>query len=152
MIVRKQAGASSRQSRSGTVNGNLNPAGARCSVNDPTWAKAVLTDRFDESITDRGVDDQPDEDRARVELRLLLRRALDSGSLSDADRDLLLDLAHTATMLSAPLRGGRAGLTTPSVAQLVSERHTLAARTIRRHAADALDRLVEVARYRGLTL
>jgi len=119
---------------------------------DPTWAKAVLTDRFDESIPDRGVDDQSDEDRARVELHLLLRRALDSGSLSDADRDLLLDLAHAANMLSAPLRRGRAGLTTPSVAQLVSESHTLAARTIRRHAADALDGLVEVARHRGLTL
>ena len=119
---------------------------------DPTWAKAVLTDRFDESIPDRGVDDQSDEDRARVELHLLLRRALDSGSLSDADRDLLLDLAHAATMLRAPLRRGRAGLTAPSVAQLVSESHTLAARTIRRHAADALDGLVEVARHRGLTL
>ncbi|MEJ7742000.1 MAG: hypothetical protein WKF73_05295 [Nocardioidaceae bacterium] len=119
---------------------------------DPTWAKAVLTDRFDESIPDRGVDDQSDEDRARVELHLLLRRALDSGSLSDADRDLLLDLAHAANMLSAPLRRGRAGLTTPSVAQLVSESHTLAARTIRRHAADALDGLVEVAHHRGLTL
>ncbi len=105
---------------------------------DPTWAKAVLTDRFDESIPDRGADDQSDEDRARVELHLLLRKALDSGSLSDADRDLLLDLAHAANMLSAPLRRGRAGLTTPSVEQLVSESHTLAARTIRRHAADAL--------------
>jgi len=119
---------------------------------DPTWAKAVLTDRFDESIPDRGADNQSDEDRARVELHLLLRRALDSGSLSDADRDLLLDLAHAANMLSAPLRRGRAGLTTPSVAQLVSESHTLAARTIRRRAADALDGLVEVAHHRGLTL
>ena len=119
---------------------------------DPTWAKAVLTDRFDESIPDRGVDDQSDEDRARVELHVLLRSALDSGSLSDADRDLLLDLAHAANMLSAPLRRGRAGLTTPSVAQLVSESHTLAARTIRRRAADALDGLVEVAHHRGLTL
>jgi len=54
--------------------------------------------------------------------------------------------------VSAPLRRGRAGLTAPSVAQLVSESHTLAARTIRRHAADALDGLVEVARHRGLTL
>jgi len=109
---------------------------------DPTWAKAVLTDRFDESIPDQ----ESDEDTAREELHLLLRKALDSGSLSDVDRDLLLDLAHAANMLSAPLRRGRAGLTAPSVARLVSEDHTLAARTIRRHAADALDGLAEIAR------
>lgn len=65
---------------------------------------------------------------------------------------MLLDLAHAANILSAPLRRGRAGLTTPSVAQMVSEDHALAARTIRRHAADALDGLVDVARHRGLTL
>ena len=115
---------------------------------DPTWAKAVLTDRFDESIPDQ----ESDEDTAREELHLLLRKALDSGSLSDVDRDLLLDLAHAATMLSAPLRRGRAGLTTPSVAQMVSDDHAMAARTIRRHAADALDGLAEVARHEGLAL
>jgi hypothetical protein len=48
--------------------------------------------------------------------------------------------------------GERAGLTTPSVAQLVSEEHALAARTIRRHAADALDGLARVARLGGLAL
>jgi len=115
---------------------------------DPTWAKAVLTDRFDESIPDQ----QSDAGTAREELHLLLRKALDSGSLSDVDRDLLLDLAHAATMLSAPLRRGRAGLTTPSVAQMVSEDHAMAARTVRRHAADALDGLAEVARHEGLAL
>jgi hypothetical protein len=35
---------------------------------------------------------------------------------------------------------------------LVSEDHALAARTIRRHAADALDRLGEVARRNGLAM
>jgi len=115
---------------------------------DPTWAKAVLTDRFDESIPDQ----ESDEDTAREELHLLLRKALDSGSLSDVDRDLLLDLAHAANMLNAPLRRGRAGLTTPSVAQMVSDDHAMAARTIRRHAADALDGLAEVARHEGLAL
>lgn len=87
-----------------------------------------------------------------MELHLLLRRALDSGTPSDGDRDLFLDLAHVANLLSAPLRRGRAGLTTPSVAQLVSEDHTLAARTIRRHAADALDGLAEIARPRGVAM
>lgn len=83
------------------------------------------------------------------ELNLLLRRALDSGTLSDADRNLLLDLADAANLLSAPIRRGRAGLTTPSVAQMVSEDHVLAARTIRRHAADALDGLAEFAQHSG---
>lgn len=115
---------------------------------DPTWAKAVLTDRFDESIPHQ----ESDADTAREELHLLLRKALDSGSLSDADRDLLLDLAHAANMLCAPMHRGRAGLTAPSVAQLVSEDHTMAARTVRRHAADALDGLAEVARHEGLAL
>ena len=82
----------------------------------------------------------------------LLRRALDSGELSDQDRDLLLDLALAANLAGAPLRRGRAGLTTPSVAQRVSQDHALAARTIRRHAADALDRLGQVARRSGLAM
>ncbi|HZK35617.1 MAG TPA: hypothetical protein VFC57_01515, partial [Aeromicrobium sp.] len=46
---------------------------------DPAWAKAVLTDRFDESIPHQ----ESDEDTAREELHLLLRKALESGSLSD---------------------------------------------------------------------
>ena len=93
---------------------------------DPTWASSVLIE--------------------------FLRRALDSGALSDQDRDLLLDLALAANLAHAPLRRGRAGLTTPSVAQLGSEDHAVATRTIRRHAADALDRLGEVARQGGLAL
>ena len=113
---------------------------------DPTWAATALVEKFDESIPA----DEPDEiEEPKEQLSELLRRALDSGTLSDVDRDLLLDLAHAANLLSAPLRRGRAGLTTPSVAQIVSEDHVLAARTIRRHAADALDGLAEFAQHRG---
>ena len=117
---------------------------------DPTWASSVLIERYDESIPA----DEPDDDAGepRAQLIELLRRALDSGSLSDQDRGLLLDLALAANLADAPLRRGRAGLTTPSVAQLVSEDHALAARTIRRRAANALDRLGEVARQGGLAL
>lgn len=104
---------------------------------DPAWARVVLTDRFDESIpiptvAAEDVTEQLDE---------ILRRALDVGALTDVDRDLLLDLAHAAHRIGAPLRRGRAGITTPSVAQMVSEDHVLAARTVRRHAAEALDRI-----------
>lgn len=115
---------------------------------DPTWASAVLIERYDETIPA----EEPDAEEPKVQLIELLRRALDSGALSDQDRDLLLDLALAANLAGAPLRRGRAGLTTPSVAQLVSQDHTLAARTIRRHAADALDRLGEVARRNGLAM
>ncbi len=114
---------------------------------DPTWAHAVLTDRFEESIPSVG----PEPD-AREELERLLRRALDSGVLTGADRDLLLDLAKAAQRAGVPLRRGRAGLTTPSVAEMVSDDHALAARSIRRHAADALDVLREEARHEGLAI
>jgi hypothetical protein len=115
---------------------------------DPTWASSVLIERYDETIPA----EEPDAEEPREQLIELLRRALDSGALSDQDRGLLLDLALAANLADAPLRRGRAGLTTPSVAQLVSEDHALAARTIRRHAANALDRLGEVARQGGLAL
>ncbi|WP_460799182.1 hypothetical protein [Nocardioides pacificus] len=115
---------------------------------DPTWASSVLIERYDETIPA----EEPDAEEPREQLIELLRRALSSGALSDQDRDLLLDLALAANLADAPLRRGRAGLTTPSVAQLVSEDHALAARTIRRHAADALDRLGEVACQGGLAL
>lgn len=104
---------------------------------DPAWASAVLTDRFDESIPTP----VPTDEDVTEELDDILRRALACGALTDADRDLLLDLAHAAHRIGAPLRRGRAGLTAPSVAQMVSEDHGLAARTVRRHAADALDKV-----------
>lgn len=104
---------------------------------DPAWASAVLTDRFDESIPTAA----PTDEDVTEELDDILRRALACGALTDADRDLLLDLAHAAHRIGAPLRRGRAGLTAPSVAQMVSEDHGLAARTVRRHAADALDKV-----------
>jgi hypothetical protein len=115
---------------------------------DPTWASSVLIERYDETIPA----EEPDAEEPREQLIGLLRRALDSGALSDQDRDLLLDLALAANLAGAPLRRGRAGLTSPSVAQLVSQDHALAERTIRRHAADALDRLGEVARRNGLAM
>jgi hypothetical protein len=108
---------------------------------DPAWANVVLTKRFHES---KPVHAPADEDAAE-HLDDVLRRALDAGALTDADRDLLVDLAHAAHRMGAPWRRGRGGLTTPSVAQMVSEDHALAARTVRRHAAAALDRISGLA-------
>lgn len=84
---------------------------------DPTWASSVLIERYDETIPA----EEPDAEEPREQPIELLRRALDSGALSDQDRGLLLDLALAANLEDAPLRRGRAGLTTPSVVQLVSE-------------------------------
>lgn len=75
---------------------------------DPTWASSVLIERYDETIPA----EEPDAEEPRVQLLELLRRALDSGALSDQDHGLLLDLAVAANLADAPLRRGRAGLTT----------------------------------------
>ncbi|MEZ5185783.1 MAG: hypothetical protein R2720_08560 [Candidatus Nanopelagicales bacterium] len=115
---------------------------------DPTWASSVLIERCDETIPG----EESDAEEPREQFIEFLRRALDSGELSDQNRGLLLDLALAANPANAPLRRGRAGLTTPSVAQLVSEEHALAARTIRRRAANALDKLWKVARQGRLAL
>ncbi len=116
---------------------------------DQAWHSTVLVERLDESTPC----DEPEKVRdPREQVAALLRSALDSGNLSDADRDLLLDLAHAAHLMKAPLRRGRAGLTTPCVAQMVSEDHAMSARSVRRHASDALDRLIEMAHHRGVAL
>lgn len=117
---------------------------------DPAWAATVLVGEFDESIP---ADESSEElEDPREQLAAILRRALDDGDLSEARRDLLLDLAHAANFLNAPLRRGRAGLTAPSVAQMVCEDHALSARTVRRHAADDIDVLASVARRPGLAV
>lgn len=117
---------------------------------DPAWAATVLVEQLDESIP--ACDLAEEFDNPREQLAAILRRALDDGDLSEARRDLLLDLAHAANLLNAPLRRGRAGLTAPSVAQLVCEDHALSARTVRRHAADDIDVLASVARRPGLAM
>lgn len=117
---------------------------------DPAWAATVLVEQLDASIPAEELDEE--FENPREQLAAILRRALDDGDLSEARRDLLLDLAHAANLLHAPLRRGRAGLTAPSVAQMVCEDHALSARTIRRHAADDIDTLASVARKTGLAL
>jgi len=61
---------------------------------DPTWAATVLVEMFGDSIPA----DEPDEiEEPEEQPSELLRRALDSGTLSNVDRDLLLDLSHLPT-------------------------------------------------------
>lgn len=104
---------------------------------DEAWANTVPVDRFTEALHAAGSDPVD----ASEQLDDLLQRAIDSGVLTDAGRDLLLDLAHAAHRLGAPLRRGRGGLTTPSVAEMVAADHDLAVRSVRRHAASAIDKI-----------
>lgn len=115
---------------------------------DPAWAATILVDRFDESM----LSDAEEVEDPGEQLTAILRRALDDGDLTVARRDLLLDLAHAAHLVDAPLRRGRAGLTAPSVAQMVCDDHALSARSARRHAADDIDVLASVARSPGLAI
>jgi len=109
---------------------------------DETWANTVPVDRFTEAPRAA----EPDPADVSEQLGDLLQQAIDSGVLTDADRDLLLDLAHAAHRLGAPLRRGRGGLTTPSVAEMVAADHALAVRSIRRHAASAIDKIRDAGR------
>lgn len=112
------------------------------------WHSPVLTDRHVKTMPAA----EPDAQEPREQLIELPRRALDSGSLSDQDPGLLLGLAVAANLAVAPIQRCRAGLATPSVAQLVREDPALAARTFRRRAAIALDKLGKVARQHGKAL
>jgi hypothetical protein len=109
---------------------------------DETWAMTVLVDTFDESIPSGPVDDGV---VSKVVLADLLQRGIDSGRLAEGDRDLLLDLAHAAEQIDAPGRRGRGGLMTPSVTQLVEDAHAMSSRSIRRHAAGAVEAIRQEA-------
>lgn len=89
---------------------------------------------------------EPDPADVSEQLGDLLQQAFDSGVLTGADRELLLDLAHAAHRPGAPLRRGRGGLTAPSVAEMVAADHALAARSIRHHAASAIDKIRDAGR------
>lgn len=103
---------------------------------DRAWAAVIPMETLPEVVAVAA-----DELDPAVELRELLQMALDSGVLTESERNLLFDLAHAAEQVGAPLRRGRAGLSTPSVAELVSRDHELSARTVRRKAVNAIDEL-----------
>lgn len=116
---------------------------------DEAWAMTLLVGVFEQSIPAEELDKA---EEVKEELNDLLQRAIDSGRLSAADRDLLMDLAHVAERVDAPGRRGRGGLMTPSVTQMVEEAHAMASRTIRRRAASAIESVGEVARFGGLAI
>lgn len=110
---------------------------------DPMWSATVVVDAFEESQGE----ESDDAAMAKEEMNDLLQRAVDSGKLSAADRDLLLDLAHAAANTRAPGRRGRGGLMTPSVTQMVEESHAMSSRSVRRHASSAIKALQDEAEF-----
>lgn len=109
--------------------------GALAKSRDEAWAMSVVVDAFDPEMP---ADDGGEERRRRELLNDLLQSAIDSGTLTEADRDLLLDVAYAAESADAPGGRGRGGLTTPSVTQMVEEAHGMSSRSIRRHVAHAV--------------
>lgn len=113
---------------------------------DPTWSRLVLVERYDESTPADEADDADDADDAEEPRHSWLscsdvRSTQEHCPTRTATRSWICLSRRTSPMPrcpDAPMWRGRAGPTTPSVAQSVSEDHALAARTIRRHAADAL--------------
>lgn len=116
---------------------------------DQTWARTVPVDTLDDVAPD---DSGGEWSRSTESLNDLLQSAIDSGRLSEGDRDLLLDLAHAAEHLGAPGRRGCGGLMTPSVTQMVEGVHAMSSRSIRRHASEAITALREEAERRGLAM
>lgn len=116
---------------------------------DEAWAMTVLVGSVDESVPTGPTDDRI---VSKEVLANLLQGAIDSGTLAEGDRDLLLDLAHAAEQIDAPGRRGRGGLMTPSVTQLVEEAHAMSSRSIRRHAAGALTAIRSEVERGGLAI
>lgn len=77
---------------------------------DEAWSATVVVDVFEESIPAEAIDDA---EEVKEELNDLLQRAINSGRLSAADRDLLMDLARVAERIDAPGRRGRGGFDDP---------------------------------------
>lgn len=113
------------------------------------WRQSVLTDRLELAIGDSDVtgitgvtDDALDP---AVEVWDFFEDAVRDGVVELGEVSLLLAMATAADDVGAPLRRGRAGLTTPAVADRVAQGRSESARTVRRRVSGVLDRLTEYA-------
>lgn len=110
---------------------------------DRAWSLVAVLDLTAESHLlppAHDVGDVEDEDES-IEASRFMDEALRNRAIEAGDIWLLHELAIAAQILSAPLRRGRCGLTSPAVVALVAEPRPEAPRTLRRRAAKALDRL-----------
>lgn len=110
------------------------------------WRQSVLTDHFELVIGDADITAVTDNalDPA-AEVRNFLDDAVRDGVVRNGDVSLLLEVANAADDVGAPLRRGRAGLTTPAVADRVAHGRSESARTVRRRVCRVLDRLTAYA-------
>lgn len=115
-----------------------------------TWMHTVCVD--DDSPVWRGplnalaVDEQA---AAVADLLDLFSEATSAGVISQADRDLLIDLAVAADNENYSARRGRAGMTGSAAVVAIATRHGLNTRTLRRRACLSLDRLAQFATAAG---
>ena len=109
-----------RQDRTWTVAVHVQPA-------SPMWSSFA-----DEKSTD-----------SLTELTELLDEAVYAHVLTNADCGLLLDLAVVADRIGTQASRGRAGLMVPAVSEEIGRRWDMASRTVRRHAAQSIDRLID---------
>lgn len=107
---------------------------------DRAWAEAIGDDRIAEWLL--APEREPDPEYDVLEL---LKAALHDDVVSGFDLWVLWDLAQSAHRLGAPGRRGRMGLTSPAVVDAVAHGVGLSSRTLRRRAAEAMDRLAEYA-------
>lgn len=85
---------------------------------------------------------------AGQELAELMRTARIAKVANSYDLHLVEELARIAHDLGAPAHRGRMGLTSPAVVAVAESQQGVSARTLRRRASDALDRLGEFAQVR----
>lgn len=109
---------------------------------DRAWSLAIVLDlAVDDPHVTPSYDDIDEDDDGLVEASRFMEEALRSRAIDARDIWLLHELAIAAHALSAPLRRGRCGLTSPSVVDRVAESRPEASRTLRRRATKALDKL-----------
>lgn len=110
------------------------------------WRQSLPTDRLDLAVGDTditGVSDVALDPAAEV--WDLFEDAVRNGVVELGEVSLLLEVASAADDVDAPLRRGRAGLTTPAVADRVARGRSESARTVRRRVCRVLDRLTVYA-------
>jgi hypothetical protein len=106
---------------------------------DRAWAQSVCVEPA--SPAWRHYDGARPDGSAAMELFELLDAATASGVITEDDRALLIDLAVASDDPSVPAGRGRAGLMTPAASEAVAELRGVSSRTVRRRAANAIDRL-----------
>lgn len=113
------------------------------------WRQCVLTDHLDLAVNAIDITGGTDALDAAVEVWDFFDDAVRDGVVKNGDVSLLLEVATAADDVDAPLRRGRAGLTTPAVADRVARGRSESARTVRRRVSRVLDRLAAYAARRA---